>query len=131
MSNNNKTTELKQLAEQLVNLTVIQVKELETILKEDYGIEPTPAATPMVVANNSDGKEAKEEKTSFNVVLKSVGASKLKVIKAIKNITGLGLKESKELADNAPKAIKENQNKTEAEKIKKELEESGAEVILE
>ncbi len=131
MSDTNKTIDLKQIAEQLVNLKVVQVKELVEILKEEYGIEPVTAA-PVVVASNSDEEEkAEEEKNSFNVVLKSVGGSKLKVIKAIKNITGLGLKESKELADNAPKAIKENQNKTEAEKIKKELEEAGAEVTLE
>ena len=132
MSDSNKTTDLQKFAEELVNLTVKQVTELSNILKEKYGIEPPTAIAPVEAASSaSDKEEKKEEKTNFNVVLKAVGDTKLKVIKSIKNITQLGLKESKELADSAPKLIKEGVDKTEAEKIKKELEEAGAQVVLE
>lgn len=130
MSDTNKEIDLKKLAEQLVNLKVLQINELATILKEQHGIEPASVA-PMVVENNkSEGEEIKE-KTSFNLVLKSVGSAKLKVIKTLKGITGLGLKESKELADNLPSTIKKDIKKAEADNMKSLLEEAGAEVILE
>jgi large subunit ribosomal protein L7/L12 len=123
--------DLKAFAEQLVNLTVKEVSELADILKEEYGIEPAAAAAPVMVAGAGGGAEGgEEEKTAFDVVLTSAGAAKLKVVKAVKELTGLGLKEAKELVDNAPKAVKEGVTKDEAEGLKKQLEEVGAEVEL-
>ncbi len=121
--------EVKELAEQLVNLTVKEVNELATILKEEYGIEPAAAAVA-VAAPGAGAGDAVEEKTSFDVILNSPGGSKLNVVKAVKELTGLGLKEAKELVDGAPKAIKEGISKEEAEAIKAQLEEAGAEVEL-
>ena len=111
--------DLKAFAEQLVNLTVKEVNELATILKEEYGIEPAAA-----------GAAAAEEKTSFDVVLKSAGSAKLQVVKAVKEACGLGLKEAKDLVDGAPSTVKEGLAKDEAESLKKTLEEAGAEVEL-
>lgn len=122
--------DLNQFAEQLVNLTVKEVQDLATILKEEYGIEPAAAAAPVVMAGGAAGGEAAEEKTEFDVVLKSVGSAKLKVVKALKENAGLGLKEAKELADSAPANIKEAVSKDEAEALKKALEEHGAEIEL-
>ena len=124
--------DLKAIAEQLVNLTVKEVNELATILKDEYGIEPA-AAAPMMMAGGGAGAgeaEAAVEKTSFDVVLKAAGASKLAVVKLVKELTGLGLKEAKEVVDTAPKAVKEGVSKDEAEALKKQLEEAGAEVEL-
>lgn len=121
--------DLKALAEQLVNLTVKEVNELATILKEEYGIEPAAAAVA-VAAGPAAGAPAAEEKTSFDVVLKAPGASKLAVVKLVKELTGLGLKEAKELVDNAPSPIKEGLPKADAEGLKKQLEDAGAEVEL-
>lgn len=122
---------LTQLAEQLVNLTVKEVKELTDILKDQYGIEPA-AAGAVVVAAAGGGSEAaaEEEKTSFDVILKAAGSSKLAVVKLVKELTGLGLKEAKDLVDAAPKPIKEGVAKDEAEALKKSLEEAGAEVEI-
>ena len=122
--------DLKAFAEQLVNLTVKEVNELADILKEEYGIEPAAAAAPVMVAGGAGGGEdgGAEEKTSFDVILTSAGAAKLKVVKAVKELTGLGLKEAKDLVDAAPSAIKEGIAKDEAEGLKKQLEEAGAEV---
>jgi large subunit ribosomal protein L7/L12 len=122
--------DLKAFAEQLVNLTVKEVNELATILKDEYGIEPAAAAPVMVAggAAGGDAGAAAEEKTSFDVILKSAGASKLAVVKLVKELTGLGLKEAKELVDGAPKALKEGVAKDEADSLKKQLEEAGAEV---
>ncbi|TXK50821.1 50S ribosomal protein L7/L12 [Pontibacter qinzhouensis] len=120
--------DLKAFAEQLVNLTVKEVNELATILKDEYGIEPAAAAPVMVAGGAAEGGAAVEEKTSFDVILKSAGASKLAVVKLVKELTGLGLKEAKELVDGAPKALKEGVAKDEAESLKKSLEEAGAEV---
>ncbi|HJH60820.1 MAG TPA: 50S ribosomal protein L7/L12 [Bacteroidetes bacterium] len=122
--------DLKAFAEQLVNLTVKEVNELAAILKEEYGIEPAAAAA--VVAAPAAGGEAvaAEEKTSFDVILKSAGASKLGVVKLVKELTSLGLKEAKELVDAAPKAIKEGVSKDEANALKAQLEEAGAEVEI-
>jgi len=119
--------DLKAFAEQLVNLTVKEVNELATILKEEYGIEPAAAA---VVAGPAAGPaaEAVEEKTEFDVILKAAGPNKLAVVKLVKELTSMGLKESKELVDAAPKALKEGVSKDEAEGLKKSLEEAGAEV---
>ena len=122
--------EIKELAEQLVNLTVKEVNELAKILKEEYGIEPAAAAPVMVAGGNAGDGAAAEEKSSFNVILKSAGASKLGVVKLLKDLLGVGLKEAKDLADAAPKAVKENVSKAEAEDLKKKLEEAGAEVEL-
>ena len=123
--------DLKAFAEQLVNLTVKEVNELATILKDEYGIEPAAAAAPAMVAGGGDaGGDAAEEKTSFDVILKAAGSAKLAVVKKVKELTGLGLKEAKELVDSAPKALKEGVTKDEAEALKKELEEAGAEVEL-
>jgi large subunit ribosomal protein L7/L12 len=122
--------DLKAFAEQLVNLTVKEVNELATILKDEYGIEPA-AAAPVMVAGGGAGAgdaPAAEEKTSFDVILKSAGASKLAVVKLVKDLTGLGLKEAKELVDGAPKPLKEGVAKDEADSLKKQLEEAGAEV---
>ena len=120
--------DLKAFAEQLVNLTVKEVNELAQILKDEYGIEPA-AAAPVAVAVAADAAgEVEEEKTQFDVILKAAGPSKLAVVKLVKELTSLGLKESKELVDGAPKAIKEGVTKDEAESLKKQLEEAGAEV---
>ncbi len=118
--------DVKALAESLVNLTVKEVQELADVLKADYGIEPAAAA--VVVAAGGDGGAAAEEKTEFDVILKSAGASKLNVVKVVKDLTGLGLKEAKELVDGAPKAVKEKISKAEAEDIAAKLKEAGAEV---
>jgi large subunit ribosomal protein L7/L12 len=121
--------DLKNIAEQLVNLTVKEVNELLNTLKEQYGIEP--AAAPVVVAaESSSNTSAAETKTSFDVILKSIGPSKLAVVKLVKEITGLGLKEAKDLTDAAPKEIKQGVPKDEAETIKTKLQEAGAEVEL-
>jgi large subunit ribosomal protein L7/L12 len=121
--------DLKALAEELVNLTVKDVNELATILKEEYGIEPAAAAVA-VAAGPAAGAPAAEEKTSFDVVLKSAGAAKLQVVKAVKEACGLGLKEAKDMVDGAPSVVKEGLAKDEAESLKKVLEEAGAEVEL-
>ncbi|MCM1033872.1 MAG: 50S ribosomal protein L7/L12 [Odoribacter sp.] len=120
--------DLKAFAEQLVNLTVKEVNELAQILKEEYGIEPAAAA--VAVAAGPAAAAAVEEKTSFDVVLKNAGANKLQVVKKVKDVAGLGLKEAKEMVDNAPSVVKEGVAKDEAEALKKELEEAGAEVEL-
>lgn len=121
--------DVKELAEQLVNLTVKEVNELATILKDEYGIEPAAAAPVMVAGGGgAAGGDAVAEKTSFDVVLKSGGANKLAVVKIVKDITGLGLKEAKELVDGAPKPVKEGVSKEEAESVKAQLTEAGAEV---
>jgi len=120
--------DVKVLAEQLVGLTVKEVQDLADFLKSEYGIEPAAAA--VVVSGGGDGPAAVEEKTAFNVVLKSGGASKLNVVKIVKDLTGLGLKEAKELVDGAPKNIKEGISKTEAEEIKNKLTEAGADVEI-
>ena len=124
--------DLKVIAEQLVNLTVKEVNELATILKEQYGIEPAAAAVAVAAGPAAGGAaaEAAEEKTSFDVVLKSAGANKLQVVKAVKEQTGLGLKEAKDIVDAAPANVKEGVDKATAEALKKALEEVGAEVEL-
>jgi large subunit ribosomal protein L7/L12 len=123
--------DLKEFAEQLVNLTVKEVNELANILKEEYGIEPAAAAVAVAAGPaGGDGGEAVEEKTEFDVILKAAGGSKLAVVKLVKELTGLGLKEAKEIVDSAPKAVKEGISKDEAEGIKNSLEEAGAEVEL-
>ena len=125
--------DLKAFAEQLVNLSVKEVNELATILKDEYGIEPAAAAAPVAVAaagGGDTGADAAAEKTEFDVILKAAGAQKLKVVKTVKELTGLGLKEAKDLVDAAPKPVKEGLAKDEAEGIKKALEEAGAEVEL-
>ena len=121
--------DIKVLAEELVNLTVKEVNELATILKEEYGIEPAAAAVA-VAAPAAAGEAAAAEKTSFDVVLKSAGQAKLQVIKAVKELAGLSLGDAKALVDGAPKAVKEGVSKEEAESIKAALEEAGAEVEL-
>ena len=123
--------DLKAFAEQLVNLTVKEVKELADILKDEYGIEPAAAATVIAAgpASGGDAEEA-EEKTQFDVILKAVGQQKIAVVKLVKELTSLGLKEAKELVDAAPKPIKEGVAKDEAEALKKQLEEIGAEVEI-
>ena len=118
--------DVKALAESLVGLTVKEVQELADFLKSEYGIEPAAAA--VVVAADGGGAAAVEEKTAFNVILKSGGASKLNVVKVVKDLTGLGLKEAKELVDGAPKAVKEGVSKAEAEDIANKLKEAGADV---
>jgi large subunit ribosomal protein L7/L12 len=120
--------DVKSLAEQLVGLTVKEVQELADVLKNEYGIEPAAAA--VVVAAEGAGAAAVEEKTAFNVILKSGGASKLNVVKIVKDLTGLGLKEAKELVDGAPKAVKEGVSKAEAEDIANKLKEAGADVEI-
>ena len=119
--------DLKKIAEELVNLSVKDVQELATILKEEYGIEPAAAAV-VVAAGDGAGAAAVEEKTEFDVILKEAGAEKLKVVKAVKELTGLGLKEAKELVDGAPSTVKEGLPKDEAMNIKAHLEEVGAQV---
>ena len=121
--------DLKAFAEQLVNLSVKEVNELAQILKDEYGIEPAAAAVA-VAAGPAAGAAAVEEKSSFDVVLKSAGASKLAIVKLVKELTGLGLKEAKELVDGAPSTVKEGLSKADAESLKKQLEEAGAEVEL-
>ncbi len=123
-----KMADLKQFAEQLVNLTVKEVNELAQILKDEYGIEPAAAAVAVAAGPAAGGGAAAEEKTSFDVILTSGGASKLGVVKVVKDLTGLGLKEAKELVDGAPKPIKEGVAKAEAEEIAAKLKEAGAEV---
>jgi len=122
--------DLKEFAEQLVNLTVKEVTELANILKDEYGIEPAAAAA-VAVAGAGGGQEAAEEKTEFDVILTAAGGSKLAVVKLVKELTGQGLKEAKDLVDNVPSAIKEGVSKDEAEGLKTSLEEAGAEVELE
>jgi large subunit ribosomal protein L7/L12 len=119
--------DLKSFAEQLVNLTVKEVNELAQILKDEYGIEPA-AAAPVMVAGGGGGAAAAAEKTAFDVVLVDAGAAKLGVVKVVKDLTGLGLKEAKDLVDGAPKPVKQGITKEEAETIKKQLEEAGAKV---
>lgn len=121
--------DIKALAEELVNLTVKEVNELATVLKEEYGIEPAAAAVA-VAAPGAAGGAVAEEKSSFDVVLKSAGAAKLQVVKAVKEACGLGLKEAKDLVDGVPSKLKEGVGKEEAEALKKALEEAGAEVEL-
>ena len=123
--------DIKAIAEELVNLTVKEVNELATVLKDEYGIEPAAAAAVAVAAPaGGDETGGGEEKSEFDVILTAPGGSKLQVVKAVKELTGLGLKEAKELVDGAPKAVKEGVGKDEAEGIKKALEEGGAEVEL-
>jgi large subunit ribosomal protein L7/L12 len=122
--------DLKLFAEQLVNLTVKEVNELAQILKDEYGIEPAAAAVAVAAGPATAAAAAPAEKTSFNVVLKNAGASKLNVVKIVKDLTGLGLKEAKELVDGAPKNVKEGVSKAEAEDIASKLKEAGAEVEL-
>jgi len=122
--------DIKAIAEQLVNLTVKEVNELATILKDEYGIEPAAAAVAVAAAPAAGAEAAAEEKTSFDVVLKSAGAAKLQVVKAVKEACGLGLKEAKDLVDGAPATVKEGLSKEEAENLKKLIEAAGAEVEL-
>ena len=121
--------DIKAIAEELVNLTVKEVNELATVLKDEYGIEPAAAAVA-VAAGPAAGAAAAEEKTSFDVVLAEVGATKLQVVKAVKEACGLGLKEAKDLVDAAPATVKEGLSKEEAENLKKAIEEAGAKVEL-
>jgi large subunit ribosomal protein L7/L12 len=122
--------DLKQIAETLVNLTVKEVNELATILKDEYGIEPAAAAAVMVAGGGAGAGEAAEEKTEFDVILKAGGANKLAVVKLVKELTGNGLKESKDLVDAAPSTLKEGISKDEAEALKNALVEAGAEVEI-
>ena len=122
--------DIKAIAEELVNLTVKEVNELATVLKDEYGIEPAAAAVAVAAGPAAGGADAAEEKTSFDVVLAEVGAAKLQVVKAVKEACGLGLKEAKDLVDAAPAKIKEGVAKDEAENLKKAIEEAGAKVEL-
>ncbi|MBR5238581.1 MAG: 50S ribosomal protein L7/L12 [Paludibacteraceae bacterium] len=122
--------DLKAFAEQLVNLTVKEVNELAEILKNEYGIEPAAAAVAVAAGPVAGAEAAAEEKTSFDVILKSAGANKLAVVKLVKELTGLGLKEAKDMVDGAPSTVKEGVAKDEAEALKKQLTEAGAEVEL-
>ncbi len=122
--------DVKALAEDLVNLTVKEVNELATILKDEYGIEPAAAAVAVAAPGAGGGDAGGDEKSEFDVVLKAAGGSKLQVVKAVKELTGLGLKEAKEIVDSAPATVKEAVAKDEAEGLKKALEEAGAEVEL-
>ena len=122
--------DLKQIAETLVNLTVKEVNELATILKDEYGIEPAAAAAVMVAGGGADAGAAAEEKTEFDVVLKACGPNKLAVVKLVKELTGNGLKESKDIVDGAPATLKEGISKDEAAALKAALEEAGAEVEI-
>ena len=122
--------DLKAFAEQLVSLTVKEVNELAKILKDEYGIEPAVAGAAVAAGPVSDAVAAVEEKTQFDVILKSAGAAKLQVVKLVKELTSLGLKEAKELVDSAPKPVKEGVTKIEAEGLKKQLEDVGAEVEI-
>ena len=119
--------DVKAIAETLVNLTVKEVQELATVLKDEYGIEPAAAAVVVAAGGGSDAAAAK---TSFDVILLEAGAAKLGVVKVVKDLTGLGLKESKDLVDGAPKPLKEGVSKEEAESLKKQLEEAGAKVEI-
>lgn len=121
--------DIKAIAEELVNLTVKEVNELAQVLKDEYGIEPAAAAVA-VAAGPAAGADAAEEKTAFDVILKSAGSAKLQVVKAVKEACGLGLKEAKDLVDGAPATIKEGLSKEEAENLKKAIEEAGAKVEL-
>ena len=122
--------ELSAIAEQLVNLTVKEVSELKNILKDDYGIEPAAAAVAIAAGPAAGGGEAAEEQTEFDIMLNSAGAGKLKVVKEVKTLLGVGLKDAKDLVDSAPAVIKEGASKEEAESIKSALEAAGAEVEL-
>ena len=123
--------DIKDFAEKLVNLSVKEVNELASILKDEYGIEPAAAAVAVAAAPGaSGGADQAEEKSEFDIILKAAGGSKLQVVKAVKELTGLGLKEAKEIVDSAPKAVKEGVSKEEAEGVKKALEDAGAEVEL-
>ena len=122
--------DLKALAEQIVNLTLLQAQELKQILKDDYGIEPAAGGAVMMAAGPAAAAEAVEEKTEFDVILVDAGANKINVIKEVRGITGLGLKEAKDLVEAGGKAVKEQAPKAEAEEIKKKLEEAGAKVEL-
>ena len=122
--------DLKEFAEQLVNLTVKEVSELADILKEEYGIEPAAAAVAVAAGGGGGGEAAAEEKTSFDIMLNSAGAAKLAVVKEVKNLLGIGLKDAKGLVDDAPSVIKEGVDKAEAESIKAALEGAGADVEL-
>lgn len=122
--------DLKKFAEDLVNLTVKEVNELAEILKTEYGIEPAAAAVAVAAGPAAAGEAAVEEKTEFDVILKSAGSAKLAVVKAVKELTGLGLKEAKDLVDGAPSELKKGVSKDEADALKKQLEEAGAEVEL-
>jgi large subunit ribosomal protein L7/L12 len=121
---------LKEFAEQLVNLTVKEVNELAQILKDEYGIEPAAAAVAVAAVGGGDGGSAAAEQTEFDVILKNAGSAKLGVVKLVKEITGLGLKEAKDLVDGAPSTVKEGLAKADAEALKAQLEEAGAEVEL-
>jgi large subunit ribosomal protein L7/L12 len=122
--------DVKKFAEELVNLTVKEVQELATILKEEYGIEPAAAAVAVAAPAAGGGAAGSVEQTAFDVILKSPGQAKLQIVKVVKDITGLGLKEAKDLVDSAPKAIKEKVSKAEAEQLKTQLEEAGGEVEI-
>lgn len=122
--------DLKSFAEQLVNLTVKEVQELAQILKDEYGIEPAAAAVAVAAPGGGAGAPAAEEKTAFDVILKSAGANKLAIVKLVKDLTGLGLKEAKDLVDGAPKPLKEGVSKEEANALKQQLTEAGAEVEI-
>ena len=122
--------DLKKFAEELVNLSVKDVNELATILKDEYSIEPAAAVAAGPAAGGGQAAEASEEQREFDVILKEAGGTKLQVVKAVKELTGLGLKEAKDIVDSAPKAVKEGVSKEEAEGIQKALEEAGAEVEL-
>ena len=122
--------DIKAIAEELVNLTVKEVNELATVLKDEYGIEPAAAAVAVAAGPAAGAAEAAEEKSSFDVVLKSAGAAKLQVVKAVKEACGLGLKEAKDLVDGAPATIKEGLSKDEAENLKKAIEAAGAKIEL-
>ena len=122
--------DIKAIAEELVNLTVKEVNELATVLKDEYGIEPAAAAVAVAAGPAAGAAAAAEEKTSFDVVLAEVGGAKLQVVKAVKEACGLGLKEAKELVDGAPSTLKEGMPKADAEALKKTLEEAGAEIEL-
>ena len=122
--------DIKAIAEELVNLTVKEVNELATVLKDEYGIEPAAAAVAVAAGPAAAGADAAEEKTSFDVILAEVGAAKLQVVKAVKEACGLGLKEAKDLVDAVPAKIKEGLSKDEAENLKKAIEEAGAKVEL-
>ena len=122
--------DLKKVAEQLVGLTVKEVNELADILKEEYGIEPAAAAVAVAAGPGAGGEDTAEAKSEYDVVLKAAGGSKLAVVKLVKELTGLGLKEAKDLVDNTPSSIKEAVSKDDAEGLKKSLEEAGAEVEL-
>ena len=122
--------DIKAIAEQLVNLTVIEVTELKNILKDEYGIEPAAAAVAVAGGSVAGGEAAAEEKTAFDVILKSAGGAKLQVVKSVKEHMGIGLKEAKDLVDGAPSKLKEGADKAEADALKAALEEAGAEVEI-